>query len=171
MSDLLTVRTTSFSPDRRYRYWLEVIWDARKPPLVACMLNPSTADEVKNDPTVERQCRRATRWDLGGLIVVNVFAFRSTDPQALYDEPDPVGVENDCYIIAASQRVGIGGVFLCGWGGHVEEVMPGRAQEVLGLIRGAGARPTALRVNADGSPGHPLYIGYKVAPKLYSVAG
>ena len=70
------------------------------------MLNPSTADEVKNDPTVERCERRARMWGYGGSIVFNIFAFRATDPKNMRAQSDPVGPDNDMWLrkIAAQSR-------------------------------------------------------------------
>lgn len=82
----------AFSPCRRYRYRLWRTWgDAA--PAVFVMLNPSTADEIENDPTVERCERRARAMGFGGLRVANIFSLRSTDPTALYTSDDPVGPE------------------------------------------------------------------------------
>lgn len=149
-----------FSPNRRYRYRLHRFWGDEKP-CVFVMLNPSTADEVENDPTVERCQRRAQSMGFGGLIVVNIFALRSTDPRALYEPTiDPVGAENDAAIRRAVQE---GGMVVCAWGKHGHLKLRGR--EVLNLILSEGATPFALKVNSDGTPAHPLYIGYKVLPR------
>lgn len=85
--DLFTETGATFSECRRYRYRLWRYWDRSKPPLCFLMLNPSTADDLSNDPTVERCQRRALAMGFGGLEVVNIFAFRSTDPAALYSLP------------------------------------------------------------------------------------
>ena len=161
----LPLRRAEFSPCRLWRYWLEIVWDEALPPMIAAMLNPSTADEVSNDPTVERQQRRAAMLGFGRLIVVNVFGWRSTDPAGLHIASDPVGPENDLAIRrAAALASEHDGLFLCGWGTHAERVRPGRPAEILRIARDAGAVPHALRVNRDGSPQHPLYVGYAVAP-------
>ena len=162
--DLFTERRAEFSPCRRYRYWLEIVWDRKRPVLVVCMLNPSTADEFANDPTVERCVRRAKSVEFGGLVVVNAFAWRSTDPNELYKVSDPAGPENDGFIATAAK---VAGLMLCGWGTHVERVLPGRTAAVLRIISDAGGTPHALKINADGSPQHPLYVGYDVQPVPY----
>ena len=106
-----------FSPCRRWRYALWRFW-APQPLLHFIMLNPSTADENANDPTVERCERRAHDWGYGGVIVTNVFAWRSTDPRGLHDTEDPVGPENDAVIpraaLAARDTI-------CAWGVHGRE--------------------------------------------------
>lgn len=154
----------TFSPCRRYRYRLWRIWDESARKAVFVMLNPSTADEVENDPTVERCERRAREMGFGGLVVVNLFALRSTDPEALYGHPDPVGPDNDIVIIRAAQAAGI---VICAWGGHGK--LNGRDEHVKQMLRRIGAPLHYLKLNKDGSPGHPLYIGYDVKPKGWDI--
>jgi hypothetical protein len=87
MTDLFSPQApggATFSPCARYRYRLWRDWDATKPALTFVMLNPSTADEVTNDATIERCQRRAIEGGFGRLNVVNIFAYRSTDPDVLY---------------------------------------------------------------------------------------
>lgn len=115
MSLFTNLSGARFSPCRRYRYLLWRGWDATKPSATFVMLNPSTADEVDNDPTVERCQQRAIQMGYGGLRVANIFAFRSPDPRALYREAEPVGDENDAAIIQAAQGAGI---VVCAWGTH-----------------------------------------------------
>lgn len=153
-----------FSDCKNYRYELWRIW-SKSSPAVFLMLNPSTADEVNNDPTVERCERRARSMGFGGLVVINIFALRSTDPSALYKHPDPVGPKNDEAIL---KRVCGAGIVVCAWGGHGHLI--GRGQEVLSLIRRAGVVPHYLKLNKDGTPKHPLYVGYDVAPKAWGEA-
>ncbi len=152
-----------FSPCRRYRYALWRIWDKAKPPCLFIMLNPSTADEVDNDPTVERCERRASDMGYGGLLVRNIFAFRSTDPQALYSESDPVGPDNDAAILDAIRQCG---VIVCGWGAHGK--LHGRGEAVRRLILDAGRQPHYLQLNLDGTPRHPLYVAYAKKPTPWS---
>lgn len=149
----------NFSPCRKYRYNLFRIWDTNRKIITFCMLNPSTADETQNDPTIERCVRRAKMMNCGGLMVVNAFAYRSTDPNELYDITDPIGPENDDYIRKAAE---VSGVVICGWGKHGSLHL--RNHDVVDLIRETKALPLALRINKDGSPGHPLYIKYDQKP-------
>jgi len=98
--------SATFSDCRTYRYSLTRRWGDGEIQ-TWLMLNPSTADEVKNDPTVERCQRRAQQSGFGALEVVNIFALRSTDPSALYvDGIDPIGPDNDQYILDAAARSG-----------------------------------------------------------------
>lgn len=153
----------TFSPCRRYRYRLWRIWDTARRPTVALMLNPSTADEFSNDPTVERMERFARRWQSGGIIVVNLFAWRSTDPKALYTLEDPVGEENDAAILQAAGDAG--GKVICAWGNH--GVLRGRAAHVRRLLEENGVRLLALAVNQSGEPVHPLYQPNSATPRPY----
>jgi hypothetical protein len=173
-------RGAVFSYDRVYRYRLWQVWDQRLPRLLYVMLNPSTADEVQNDPTVERCYRRAVRLGYGAFEVVNIFALRSTDPNGLYRHNFPIGEREKpqihpdgeanntaiCNALAAAQAV------ICGWGEHGAHL--GRGQEVLRLLRAevqmrlrsglSAASINALKINKSGEPQHPLYIGYDVQP-------
>lgn len=152
-----------FSACERYRYRLWRRW-GEEPHAVFIGMNPSTADEINNDPTIERFIRRVHRWReagqrIGGVEVVNVYAWRQTDSRELMREfdagTDVVGPLNDRAIREACE----GAMFvLCGWG------KPGihRQQRVLSLLPEAPLH--ALRVNADGTPVHPLYVGYDTVP-------
>lgn len=149
----------------RYRLWRE--W-AQGPTLVFCMLNPSTADAATNDATISRCITRAHRMGFGRLEVVNLFAYRSTNPAALRRVVDPVGPNNDFAILAVAagdpMKESYGRAFICGWGSHAAQVDPGRARSVIDLLSAHGIKPLALSVNMDGSPKHPLYVGYDVTP-------
>lgn len=158
-----------FSEDKRYRYVLWRMWNVHKPYVNFIMLNPSYADAVKNDPTIERQVRRVRRWgDYGGIVVTNAYAAVSTDWRALRRHPDPIGVplNGDALAIWAKES----GLVICGWGCHVDDIVKGRQADVLGLLRGLGCVPHALSVNDDRTPGHPLYLSYDVVPVPLPVA-
>lgn len=159
--DLFERSGALFSPCRQYRYRLWREW-GDKPPAVFIMLNPSTADEVENDPTVERCERRARVMGYGGLRVANIFALRSTDPQALYEAEDPVGTDNDAGILESVKGAGI---VVCAWGGHGN--LNGRGELVRAMLRQAGVTPHYLVMNKDGTPKHPLYVGYDEMPKKW----
>lgn len=151
-----------FSACGRYRYALWRVWDERLPPAVFVMLNPSTADGANNDPTAERCQRRSVALGYGALRVVNLFALRSTDPGALYECADPVGPEND---VAIADAVLGAGIVICAWGTH--GALNGRGDAVRAQLRDQGIQAACLGINSDGSPKHPLYIGYEVAPRAY----
>ena len=164
MSDLFKqneTRTAVFSDCRTWRYRLAQIWDESKEPLYWLMLNPSTADELKNDPTVERCERRARMWDYGGSVVFNIFAYRATDPKDMRAAADPVGPENNKWIrelAAMSNEVTVIG----GWGEHGKHM--DRGQAIRDIFKAENGRLQALKINASGNPAHPLYIGYDKTP-------
>lgn len=149
----------TFSPDRFFRYSLYRIWNESCPQLTYVLLNPSKADEVADDPTIKRCVVRAMNRGFGGIEVVNLFAMRSTYPYSLATAPDPIGPENNLAIIHGVQRAEL---VICGWGktGKLRD----RGEIVLSLIRSAGRIPHALKLNADGSPQHPLYLSYSLQP-------
>ena len=144
-----------FSPDRIHRYSLWRIWDRDKPYAAFVGLNPSTADEQKNDPTVRRCINYARDWGYGGLIMLNIFAYRSTDPKNLYITSDPVGPDNDYSIRKVSSEAGI---TVAAWGNHGEFMNRGR--EVIRLL----SDPHCLKLTKSGCPGHPLYLRRDLMP-------
>ncbi|MBZ9574644.1 DUF1643 domain-containing protein [Modicisalibacter sp. MOD 31.J] len=164
-SDLFIDTGARFSPCRTWRYDLWRRW-AAGPSVLWLLLNPSTADEVANDPTVERCERRSRTMGYGSLYVCNIFALRSTDPKWLYTADDPIGPENDSAILERAQGVDL---VVCGWGNH--GLFAGRGQRVLAMLADAGVETHCLRVTGAGEPGHPLYIGYGVEPRPLAAAG
>ncbi|MCA3058967.1 MAG: DUF1643 domain-containing protein [Rhodocyclaceae bacterium] len=157
-----------FSPCRRYRYRLWREWDSAKPKVCFVMMNPSTADEVNDDPTVAGCQIRIALWPgkYGGVIVVNVFAWRETDskllPRLIAAGEDIVGPENDQAILTAATDAGL---VVCAWG--VPGELGGRGRHVLKMLRDNGIVPHAFQLNQDGSPRHPLYIGHDVVPSPF----
>ena len=79
------------SDDRRYRYLLVRRWDNTLPDATFVMLNPSTADERDDDPTIRKCIGFAKRWGCGGIKVVNLYAFRATNPRDCFAAADPIG--------------------------------------------------------------------------------
>lgn len=159
-----------FSDCEIYRYLLWRVWDDSLPRALLLMMNPSTANEVDNDPTVERQVRRVMMWPLegfdfkvGGLEVANAFAYRETDSDKLAGLHasgfDLVGPDNDAMILEAARRAA---VVVCGWG--EPGGLGGRDKAILQMLRGAGIKIYALHINMDGTPRHPLYVRYKAVP-------
>lgn len=144
-----------FSPDRIYRYSLWRIWDREKPYAAFVGLNPSTADEYKNDPTVRRCINYAGDWGYGGLIMLNIFAYRSTDPGNLYTAVDPVGPDNDSRICELSSNAGL---TVAAWGNHGEFL--NRGEEAMKLL----TNPMCLKLTKTGCPGHPLYLRKDLKP-------
>jgi hypothetical protein len=148
-----------YSDCERYRYELTRVWDAGGGRVLFVMLNPSTATEMQNDPTVERCERRARGLGFGGFRVVNIFAWRATDPRAMRAAADPVGPGNDAAIAegaAWADRI------ICAWGTHGAHL--GRGAAVERLLRKSGRELAVLGLTREGHPQHPLYIGYDRRP-------
>ena len=116
-----------YSDCERYRYLLTRVWGPG-PKALFVMLNPSTATEVQNDPTVERCERRARALGFGAFRVTNIFAFRATDPKVMRAVADPVGPENDAAILGS---VAWADKVVCAWGNHGAASGPGRAVEAM----------------------------------------
>lgn len=146
-----------FSPDRRYRYTLyrRIAWLGG--PGGTCLficLNPSTADETKDDRTVTRCIRFARKWEFSHLELVNIFALRSTDPKMLHRRADPIGPRNDAWITEAAVRASL---IVVAWGNH--GVHLGRGDRVLELLREiAPGKVMHFGLTKAGQPRHPLYL-------------
>lgn len=145
--------TATFDPARRYRYRLSRVWDLNGPRVNFVMLNPSTADAFKLDPTVRRCIGFAKAWSAGSVEVTNAYALRSTKPSGLRDVADPVGPGNDEAIAAAARAAD---VVVVAWGVHA--VYLDREAQVRQLLTKAAVIPHVLRLTKDGHPGHPLYV-------------
>lgn len=172
-------RECVFSPCRRYRYTLWRKWitqsdflNARdhlldgvpvpeSPYAVFIGLNPSTADERQDDPTIRRCIDFASRWQFGEFCMLNLFAWRDTKPERMKAVPEPIGPENDRWIEEIAKGAGI---VVAAWGKHGSHL--GRAAAVERLLLHAGVRLHELRRNGDGSPEHPLYIPATIEPVL-----
>jgi hypothetical protein len=140
-----------FSADRVYRYVLEREWDADLPKPLFIGLNPSTADELKLDPTMRRLRASSKRWGFGGFIMCNLFAFRSTDPLALRLTRDPVGPDNDRWIRESAARARL--IVPC-WGTHGSYMH--RDMGVRRLLSRYELR--CFGTTKHGHPKHPLYL-------------
>ena len=105
------------SPCRKYRYQLERIWDIERKYAVFIGLNPSTADAVNDDPTIRRCMRYAYDWGYGGVVMLNLFAFRATKPRDMFNTYDPIGPLNDEFLISNSNYDRIG-IVVAAWGTH-----------------------------------------------------
>jgi hypothetical protein len=149
-----------YSPCERYRYSLTRVWDEAGRRALFVMLNPSTATEVQNDPTVERCERRARTLGFGAFRVCNIFAWRATDPKVMRAQADPVGPLNDA---AIRDGCAWADTVICAWGTHGAHL--GRGPEVAALIRAAGVTPFHLGLSKAGHPKHPLYIAYTCGPE------
>ncbi len=122
-------------------------------------LNPSTADETQDDPTIRRCTGFAKSWGFGALCMVNLFAWRDTKPALMKKADDPVGPLNDYYLFELAQEAGL---IVCAWG--KQGAHRGRAAHVQSVFAEAGSPIYCLRLNDDGSPEHPLYIPAETEP-------
>ena len=158
------------SPCRTYRYRLTRHWRAgwQDDAIVWVMLNPSTADETLDDPTIRRCIGFSKAWGAGGMHIVNLFAFRSTDPAALARADDPVGPDNDEWMhetvtgwlppeYASGQRT-----VVAAWGAH-----PFAVERAAHCFRTLATDWLCLGTTKDGHPRHPLYVPKNVEPQAY----
>jgi hypothetical protein len=141
-----------FDESGRYRYTLWRAWSNDYPRIVFVLLNPSTADEWRNDPTIWRCVGFARAWRFGSVEVVNLFAYRATDARELLKVDDPVGEKNERFLIQAVERCSI---VVVGWGNN--GALLGRDRQVMRLL--AGRRDVyCLGMTKSEHPRHPLYV-------------
>lgn len=153
MTDLFLERDAVLSDCGTYRYLLRRTWDHAKPRVLFVMLNPSTADANIDDATI-RSCIRLSKWRRdGGFEVVNLFAFRATDPADMEKAIDPVGPRNDEFIESAILRCDLA---ICAWGAHRMAVE--RGPTVRSILRSRRPAVFCLGKTKSGAPKHPLYI-------------
>jgi len=141
-----------FDASGLYRYSLWRAWYADHARVGFIMLNPSTADEQRDDPTIRRCIEFARAWQFGSVEAVNLFAYMATDMKELLKVDDPVGEENDCFIEEAIERCS---TVVVGWG--TKGTLLGRDRQVLQLLTGK-QDVYCLGVTKDGHPRHPLYV-------------
>lgn len=147
----------------KYRYLLRRTWNPKLPLCGFLMLNPSTADAMADDPTIRKCNTFAKYWGYGGIIVANVFAWRSTDPDALEEVGDPLGPLNHLAIQEMAEQAEI---VLCGWGST--RLVHSKVLWLKSVI----ADPQRLRclaMNLDGNPKHPLYVAGSTMPQVYDL--
>ena len=154
-------RRAEFSECRRYRYSLWRGWNKDLPLVAVIGLNPSTADEIDDDPTIRRCIAYAKREGFGGLVMLNLFARRSTDPKQLRKVADPVGIDNDKVLKeyhALAERT------IAAWGVHGG--MSYRDMEVIRLLARIGPLYCLGRTKG-GYPKHPLCLPNNAPTELY----
>lgn len=151
----------SISACGRYRYDLTRRWGSGDP-AVWVMLNPSTADASLDDHTIRKCIGFTERLGLNALTVVNLFAFRARHPKDMCAAVDPIGPENDVYLRG---HAAYDASVICAWGPNGR--FRNRDLSVLAMLRAAGVPLQCLHVTADGSPGHPLTLGYDRALAPY----
>lgn len=169
-------RRTIFSDDRVYRYTLwrefyplqkldgfEMKLEGNKAHFFVLFvgLNPSTADETNDDPTIRRCVGFAKEWGYGALCMVNLFAFRATSPKDMMKSPEPVGPDNSQHLMRLWRDAG---EIVCAWG--KDGRFNNRDADFIALCNLArlDSKLRCLGVNGDGTPKHPLYL--KASTKL-----
>ena len=158
-SDVRILQSSAIlSTDRVYRYSLIRTWNDALPRVCFIMLNPSTADETLEDPTIRRCVKFSESWEFGSLEVVNLYAYRSHNPCSLLVVNDPVGRENDKHIHAAVRRAKM---TVVAWGTHGHRGPLRR--DVLPLVQIAHC----IGVTKSGAPRHPLYVHSSALPSIY----
>ena len=154
----------NFSDDGMYRYLLWRTWHESRPHVLWVLLNPSTADAVTPDRTVNACTAFSKAWQHGGLEIVNLFAYRTPNPKALCSAQDPIGCENDRYIREAAKRATR---IVVGWGN--KGVNKERDQDVCRLLLESTSQPLCcLGTNLNGTPRHPLYVPRTTCLTTYS---
>lgn len=153
-------RHAVFSPDRVYRYTLWRSWDELfgKRYVLFIGLNPSTADETTDDPTIRRCIRFAKQWGYSSMCMCNLFAFRATDPRDMKGCQRPIGPDNDGLIVQCARDATL---IVAAWGVHGQFMA--RDLEVLKLIDDVHC----LGTTKDGLPKHPLYLAKTCIPIPY----
>lgn len=136
-----------------YRYTLWRVWNEQLPRILFVLLNPSTADAERDDPTLLRCFGFALREGCGSLEIVNLFAFRATQLGLLKTTSDPIGPENDRAIAVATQRASM---VVLGWGTHGTYLARDRAV----LQRLSSSSLYCIGLTKEGHPKHPLYSAF-----------
>ncbi len=160
-----TASIAVYSPCERYRYALTRVWDQRGRKVALVMLNPSTADERRNDPTIERCERRARALGYGGFRVVNIFAYRATDPANLKQAKRPEGPDNTQAIHDATTWADD---IIAAWGAHGSFLDQG--SKIQALLAQTEVPVFHLGLTKAGHPRHPLYVAYATPLQLWDFA-
>ena len=138
-----------FSSDRKYRYSLWRGWDRKKSYVMFIGLNPSTADEIEDDPTIRRCVGFARDWGYGGLCMTNLFAVRATNPQEMMLHPEPIGVDTNYWLLKYAWKAEVIDASWGAKGGYQQ-----RDEVVYDLLESM----MCLGLTKAGHPKHPLYL-------------
>lgn len=164
-------RAATFSPCRIWRYTLHREW-ADGQSVAFLMFNPSTADDMQDDPTIRKCIGFAKRWGYGRLVILNLFGIRGTDPRIVARVDDPVGPMNDYHIVNALKGCR---EVICAWGcgGHMKGELQKRPGYVMNLIEEHrfSTPIRCLGYSEDGSPRHPLMLAYTTEREQYFIGG
>ncbi len=153
-----TSQKARFSRCRQYRYSLERTWRSGSGSVVFIGLNPSTADHKCDDPTIRRCVGFAKNWGYQSMAIVNLFAFRATQPELLKQAPDPVGPRNDFWI---QKLVNDADLAVACWGNH------GKFLERDSAVQARLPKLHCISQNSSHQPSHPLYLRANLIPVVY----
>jgi len=140
---------------RKYRFALWRLWDESKPFVMIIGLNPSTADETADDPTLTRCINFAKSWGYGGVCMTNLFAYRATDPNKMKEQKNPIGIENDVWLTKLAKEAGI---VVAAWGND------GAYLNRSSVVKDMLPNLHYLKINKSGEPAHPLYLKANLKP-------
>ena len=163
-------RTAWISPCERYRHALGRHWDRALGCVVFIGLNPSTADAMRDDPTIRRCINFAYDWGYGGIEMCNLFDWRSTDPKKIPRASFTVSNKNDWVIYRKVRRAKM--VIAC-WGR-----VPWADLRICDLFSRVYRRCEdtgdpgcerwkCLGHTKDDYPKHPLYLRKDTKPTLF----
>lgn len=154
-------RTAVLSPCEQYRYLLSRVWDETLPRVTFVMMNPSTADALVDDATIRKCIGFAERWGFGAIDVVNLFAFRSRDPLAVGQAPDPIGPEYAKYF---DETLASSSLVIAAWGCestlNKSRLLRARSTVVTRDLSNLAVPVQCLGMSKKGTPYHPLMLAY-----------
>jgi hypothetical protein len=153
-------KTAEFSECTKYRFALWRTWNDSKPYVMFVGLNPSTANEATDDPTLTRCINYAKSWGFGGVCMANIFAYSATKPSDMKAAKDPVGSGNNEWLQRLSNEAGM---VVAAWGNNGSFL--GRSKQVKELPPNLHC----LKLNNSGEPAHPLYQKPDIEPVLISI--
>lgn len=149
------IKEAKLDSTEKYRYLLRREWDDTKPSVLWIMLNPSTADHIEDDPTIEACIRFTAKWGFGSFEVVNLFAYRATYPSELHklNKETAIGSDNIIYICEALQRADL---IVAAWGANGRIHKRNEDEELISHLKGYPLK--CLNILKDGDPRHPLFM-------------
>ncbi len=158
LNTLEEISGATLSKCRKYRYVLWRKWNKSLPTIMFIGLNPSTANEHENDPTILKCINYSKNWGFGGFYITNLFAYRTFSPAILKKNNSPVGQKNNYWILKTSKLTKK--TIAC-WGDH--GTFQDRDVQVKKLI----SQLYCININKTGQPSHPLYQKSNLKPILY----
>ena len=146
-----------FSDCEKYRYALIRKFSDGPKTINFIMLNPSTADQFYNDPTISKCENRSLALGFNKMVITNLFAYRATDPNDMMAVEDPIGERNDIHILDNATKAD---TVVCAWGNGGQHRR--RSDDIVKLLKKNKIKLHALKINSSGEPSHPLYLSNKL---------